>query len=652
MEEDVIILIKKFRVTNDNNYFNMIFQNLYPLMILKIKGIFREDREDAIQILSIELLDVVRNATLYESCFLDKKYFCDENEKLIKNRETSKIDQMFSTAFLEQYLISNPFQWELLEDAFHSTESFKKFNEQYSHYVCKIKILSLLLRKFSTAISKFQKKLRKEKYYEIVSLNEVNEYGNEFIDLIPNEDNQVINLEDFVFEDEDLEFLKMFIQDDELLSQSEVANKFKLANCLSIETFTYANEGWKDRLVSIEKKNQSQITNQVITYDKYGYPTNYKGTQLTWNKKGNLLAFGNNTYEYNYQGVRVSKTIGGEKTKFYVDGTKIIASITGSNRLLFHYAVDKLVGFKYNNNEYIYRRNIQGDITHIYLDDGTLVAEYKYDAFGNHTITNYTDENIGEVNPFRYRGYYYDTESDLFYLNSRYYDSKLGRFISPDALSILEETKGLINGLNLYMYCADNPVMYVDPTGRAWWEFWKWDWGAILDVAITIAAIVVGVIIGMQIGFVIGLICILFSTPAIIAGIAIGLLSTIATIATIGLINNTVNFLYYTFVSDGKTDIKNDSYNNAYISRWDRLDYTKQQTKETWFNTIAWRYYNEYNFHMYAWFILKPFYTGEKNPEGWAELADRAHEAHIKVNQWDSDGFVNVVSTMLGILGL
>lgn len=487
MEEDVIILIKKFRVTNDNNYFNMIFQNLYPLMILKIKGIFREDREDAIQILSIELLDVVRNATLYESCFLDKKYFCDENEKLIKNRETSKIDQMFSTAFLEQYLISNPFQWELLEDAFHSTESFKKFNEQYSHYVCKIKILSLLLRKFSTAISKFQKKLRKEKYYEIVSLNEVNEYGNEFIDLIPNEDNQVINLEDFVFEDEDLEFLKMFIQDDELLSQSEVANKFKLANCLSIETFTYANEGWKDRLVSIEKKNQSQITNQVITYDKYGYPTNYKGTQLTWNKKGNLLAFGNNTYEYNYQGVRVSKTIGGEKTKFYVDGTKIIASITGSNRLLFHYAVDKLVGFKYNNNEYIYRRNIQGDITHIYLDDGTLVAEYKYDAFGNHTITNYTDENIGEVNPFRYRGYYYDTESDLFYLNSRYYDSKLGRFISPDALSILEETKGLINGLNLYMYCADNPVMYVDPSGYFF-----------------LSALIAGLIIGTLVGSIIG----------------------------------------------------------------------------------------------------------------------------------------------------
>ena len=71
------------------------------------------------------------------------------------------------------------------------------------------------------------------------------------------------------------------------------------------------------------------------------------------------------------------------------------------------------------------------------------------------------------MNPFIYRGYYFDSESNLFYLNSRYYDSEVGRFISPDVVSILDDTKGLINGLNLYMYCSDNPIIYYDPSGQS-----------------------------------------------------------------------------------------------------------------------------------------------------------------------------------------
>ena len=63
-----------------------------------------------------------------------------------------------------------------------------------------------------------------------------------------------------------------------------------------------------------------------------------------------------------------------------------------------------------------------------------------------------------------YRGYYYDNETGLYYLNARYYDPSIGRFISPDVLSILDETKGQINGLNLYMYCNNNPIMYVYPS--------------------------------------------------------------------------------------------------------------------------------------------------------------------------------------------
>ena len=84
----------------------------------------------------------------------------------------------------------------------------------------------------------------------------------------------------------------------------------------------------------------------------------------------------------------------------------------------------------------------------------------------NYQVINHTSENIGDVNPFRYRGCYFDSETGLYYLNSRYYSPEMGRFISPDDLAILDETKAQINGLNLYMYCGDNPVMMVDENGN------------------------------------------------------------------------------------------------------------------------------------------------------------------------------------------
>lgn len=84
---------------------------------------------------------------------------------------------------------------------------------------------------------------------------------------------------------------------------------------------------------------------------------------------------------------------------------------------------------------------------------------------GNQNVKNKNEDNIGDINPIRYRGYYCDKETGLYYLNARYYDPKLGRFISPDTFNILDDTMGEINGLNLYMYCKDNPVMYADPSG-------------------------------------------------------------------------------------------------------------------------------------------------------------------------------------------
>jgi RHS repeat-associated protein len=92
-------------------------------------------------------------------------------------------------------------------------------------------------------------------------------------------------------------------------------------------------------------------------------------------------------------------------------------------------------------------------------------AEYVYDAWGNHVIVK-NDDNIGSINPFRYRGYYFDIETGLYYLKARYYDPETGRFINADDIGVFDETRNDINGLNLYAYCANNPVMLHDPTGQ------------------------------------------------------------------------------------------------------------------------------------------------------------------------------------------
>ena len=163
---------------------------------------------------------------------------------------------------------------------------------------------------------------------------------------------------------------------------------------------------------------------------------------------------------------------------------------------------------EYDGTHYLYRKNLFGDITAIY-DRDTCVAKYAYDAYGvckvmNPDGTENTDDDfIGNVNPIRYRGYYYDVETKLYYLQTRYYDPQTGRFLNMDGLEYLDpETVG---GLNLYAYCNCNPVMYVDPDGTTWW---KWVIGAIAAVAVAaltivtcgaavgIAAVATGAIVG------------------------------------------------------------------------------------------------------------------------------------------------------------
>ena len=131
-----------------------------------------------------------------------------------------------------------------------------------------------------------------------------------------------------------------------------------------------------------------------------------------------------------------------------------------------------VIGFEHNGTKYWYDKNLQGDIVGIRNASGTLVAQYEYDAWGKHIrITDGSGNDVSDnpnhianINPFRYRGYYFDVETGWYYLNARYYDPNVGRFISPDA--ILGANGGL-QGYNLFAYCNNNPVMYIDPNGFA-----------------------------------------------------------------------------------------------------------------------------------------------------------------------------------------
>ena len=121
--------------------------------------------------------------------------------------------------------------------------------------------------------------------------------------------------------------------------------------------------------------------------------------------------------------------------------------------------------FTYNNATYYYEKNLQGDIVAILDANGNTVVEYAYNIWGELvSITGTLADTIGTINPLRYRGYYYDTETNLYYLQSRYYSPDLMRFISLDD-PVLSNDQGQPLGSNLYAYCGNEPVMHVDYTG-------------------------------------------------------------------------------------------------------------------------------------------------------------------------------------------
>jgi len=150
-----------------------------------------------------------------------------------------------------------------------------------------------------------------------------------------------------------------------------------------------------------------------------------------------------------------------------LEGSKVIKETKTGSVLQYYYdSSDEIVGFTYNGVTYVYLKNLQNDIIAIADVNGNIVVKYYYDAFGNILLVNDTSGiSLGTKNPFRFKSYYYDEETQFYYLNSRYYDPFTGRFISADDASLL-----LGGETNIFKYCANNAIMNADPSGYRYVE--------------------------------------------------------------------------------------------------------------------------------------------------------------------------------------
>ena len=184
-----------------------------------------------------------------------------------------------------------------------------------------------------------------------------------------------------------------------------------------------------------------------------------------------LASFGSNTYTYNEDGIRTSKTVNDVKTTFLLDGYNVIEQTDGTTTLHFFYDSNgEVIGFRYNGNDYFYVKNAMSDIIAVTDSNKNIVAEYRYDPWGK-VLDEENLTAIGTLNPFRYRSYYYDSDIKMYYLQSRYYDVEVGRFINCDDVNYIGVTESEVS-YNPFAYCENNVTNGCDPTGFITYMFY------------------------------------------------------------------------------------------------------------------------------------------------------------------------------------
>ena len=229
--------------------------------------------------------------------------------------------------------------------------------------------------------------------------------------------------------------------------------------------YYYDDKQWCDKLTGVNGVGN-------ITYDEIGNPLNYRdGMSFTW-KNGRWLSTttlsdGTKiTYRYNANGMRTQKKVGSKVTDYYYDSNNnLIAEKTDSATLFFYYDTENSpVALSYNGKMFYYVKNLKGDIVKILDEDGISYASYVYDSWGN-ILEEKGEPILRRLNPLRYRGYVYDEDTAMYYLQSRYYDPITGRFINADDTAYIGSS-GTVLSCNIFVYCENNPINLYDYTGN------------------------------------------------------------------------------------------------------------------------------------------------------------------------------------------
>ena len=242
-------------------------------------------------------------------------------------------------------------------------------------------------------------------------------------------------------------------------------------------TYSYTNSQWGDLLTS--------YNGTAIEYDEIGNPLSYyngSSYDFTWNGRRLAMATKGTKYmsfAYNSDGLRISKTVNDVTRHYVYDGDLLVAEYTDTEAIVYIYdAFNSPIGFKCRTSSYTadawdvywYGKNLQGDIVAVYNSAGTLLMSYEYTAWGGATryYSNGGGTTTATKNNLTYRGYYYDSDLGMYYLQSRYYDPVICRFINADIPDVITATPTALTDKNLYAYCDNNPVMRSDHDGMFW----------------------------------------------------------------------------------------------------------------------------------------------------------------------------------------
>lgn len=260
-----------------------------------------------------------------------------------------------------------------------------------------------------------------------------------------------------------------------ILSKSEYAFTLgELGEVVDTVNYTYDNE-WKDKLTSYD--------GQSITYDEIGNPKDYMGADMTWFGR-QMMSYQTDdlsiSYAYDGDGLRTKKTVNGVvHNYYYVDGQLRYERNGDSYEMYYRYDADgrPVLATKRNletNKSYQYYliTNTRGDVIETRNGDGNVNAKFVYDAWGK--LVSVTDANGNALSTdsfayqisLKYRGYVYDNETGLYYLQSRYYDPETGRFLNADDVDYIGYSGEQLS-YNAFAYCENEPVCYVDIFGKA-----------------------------------------------------------------------------------------------------------------------------------------------------------------------------------------